>query len=85
MPAILPDKTECVKYGMDCKLETRMDDTDETVLKRFQSYDSQIAPVLQHYGRKGLVSTFEVKRGIADWPNIARLLEETPIVDLIRR
>jgi len=49
-PPPSPDKCSC-----GGKLVQRQDDTEEVVRKRNDEYSSKTAPLLQYYGKKGLV------------------------------
>ena len=49
-PPPSPDRCSC-----GGKLVQRPDDTEEVVRKRYEEYLSKTAPLLDYYGRKGLV------------------------------
>lgn len=44
----------------------RPDDTAETVRKRLQTYHAQTAPIIEYYGRKGLVRSVDGSGAIAE-------------------
>jgi adenylate kinase len=71
MPAILPaDAATCPRGAERCAqlqvLEERSDDTRDTILTRFAVFDTETAPVIQYYGEKSRLKSFDVKRGVDD-------------------
>jgi len=77
MPAILPDKKTC-RLGQDkClpKLVKRFDDTKETIIRRCESYERETRPVVAHYTALGVADTFNVQKGIPDWPVLLEIIQ----------
>lgn len=78
MPAILPNAKICGLNGMNIcnpQLESRSDDTKETILTRFSIYDREIAQILDYYKGKKEIKTFVVRKGEKDVDNVIRLME----------
>ena len=44
----------------------RADDTPDTIRRRLEVYETQTAPLLEFYGRRGIVSTVEGSGGIPE-------------------
>jgi adenylate kinase len=79
MPALLPNSSSCrhtLGYA-ECSpvLVKRSDDTAETIAHRFQSYDRETRPVVEHYRRRGIANRFEVRKGLDDWPELLKLVD----------
>lgn len=60
MPPLNPP-AECIQY-----METRDDDTMETILKRLEVYKSSARPVEDFYSEKGLLLDYEIMGGIPE-------------------
>ncbi len=54
----------CDKCGGD--LFQRDDDKEETIKKRLEVYDAQTAPLIDYYGKKGILKSIEGKGNIDD-------------------
>lgn len=54
----------CDKCGGD--LFQRDDDKEETIKKRLEVYDAQTAPLIDYYGKKGILKSVEGKGNIDD-------------------
>eukprot|EP00386_Alphamonas_edax_P009902 GDKI01032383.1.p1 GENE.GDKI01032383.1~~GDKI01032383.1.p1 ORF type:complete len:233 (-),score=78.51 GDKI01032383.1:225-923(-) len=67
MPPLLPDKTKCPPAGK-CTLEQRADDTEEVVTKRLAVYNVETAPLIGFYKQQGILTEFDIKKGVADLP-----------------
>ena len=76
MPAILPDKDTCILGRDQCRpnLIKRIDDTEETIRHRFESYDKDTKPLISYYVKRGIVDIFEVKKGESDWPALLDMI-----------
>lgn len=66
MPPLLP-KVEgvCDTCGGQ-ELITRADDTEEIVRHRLQLYKDETLPLVEYYQAKGLLLSFEVRKGLGD-------------------
>lgn len=76
MPAVLPNPEKC-KLGKDkCNFveEKRSDDNLETITKRFQEFKVKTAPLLDYYSKQKKLYTFNVKKGVADAPDLVNLM-----------
>lgn len=78
MPALLPNPATCPLGAGKCKpvFERRSDDTQETIVKRFDEFYALTEPVLDVFARRHLLREFVVKKGIADAPELLRTLTE---------
>lgn len=80
MPAILPDPATCPRGPVECEqyreLEKRSDDTRETILKRFEVFETETAPVIRYYGEQNRLKTFDVKRGVDDIDDLVNVMVE---------
>ena len=78
MPAIIPDKKTC-SFGTNCNpiLEKRADDTRETSEIRYNEFLTKTAPLLGWYEERGILKSFEVKRGIADVDKLIALMNKS--------
>lgn len=76
MPALLPNPATC-PLGPDCckpVFERRSDDTKETIEKRFAEFYALTEPVLAVFRRRGLLKEFTVRKGVADAPELLKML-----------
>lgn len=67
MPPLLPEKAKCPPSGK-CTLEQRSDDTEDVVTKRLEVYKQETAPLIGFYRREGILTEFDIKKGVADLP-----------------
>lgn len=77
MPALLPNPQTC-KLGSDkCNpvMEQRVDDTKETIVKRFEEYDAKTKPLIDFYTSRNAMETFAVKKGKRDAPDLMQLIK----------
>lgn len=76
MPPMKPKKEGiCDKDGGE--LIQRSDDTEGVVRDRLKEYDEQTHPLVDYYNKQGLLINWPVKKGVADTPQILKLLEDT--------
>lgn len=79
LPAILPDHSTCPLGSEQCKrdqnLESRSDDTVETIQSRFKVFHSNIAPILNFYRERSCLKEFIVKRGVDDVDDLVELMK----------
>ena len=68
MDPLLPknDQTKCDKCGGN--LMHRSDDQPTAIAERLKLYYEKTAPLEGFYSKKGLVKTFEPKKGVTDYP-----------------
>lgn len=73
MPPLLP--AHGTKDVCDCgeQLSRRKDDTREVVLSRLKVFQRETFPLVEYYKQKGVLSTIEIKKGLADFPKILQL------------
>eukprot|EP01035_Chromulina_nebulosa_P018641 gene18641-24382_t len=78
MPAILPNPETCSLGKDKCNpvMEKRIDDTIETITKRFLEFEAKTAPLIDFYHKKNSLITFNVKKGVKDAPDLMKLLLE---------
>ncbi len=76
MPPLLPkkDPSKCDDCGG--KLIQRNDDKPDVISQRLKVYYSQTAPLEDYYRKKGLLFVYEPNKGVKDYPNIKRKVEE---------
>lgn len=75
MPAILPNPKTC-RFGEKCNpvLEIRFDDNEETIRTRFEVFDQEIHPILEHFEALNILKSFEVRRGISDADSLMKAI-----------
>ena len=67
MPALVPNPATCpLKERCNPIFEKRSDDTRELAEVRYNEYLLKTSPLLEWYGGRNLLKSFEVKKGIAD-------------------
>lgn len=67
MPALVPNPATCpLKERCNPIFERRSDDTRELAEVRYNEYLLKTSPLLEWYGGRNLLKSFEVKKGIAD-------------------
>lgn len=76
MPALLPNPATCPLGADKCKpvFERRSDDTQETIVRRFDEFRALTEPVLDVFAKRHLLREFVVKKGVADAPELLRVL-----------
>mmetsp|Transcript_13020 Transcript_13020/g.21287 ORF Transcript_13020/g.21287 Transcript_13020/m.21287 type:complete len:224 (-) Transcript_13020:137-808(-) len=79
MPAILPGEHKTCPLGEPkCAerrvLEMRSDDTRDTIMKRFEVFDRETAPVLKYYRDSHRLKVFHVKRGVDDIDDLVKVM-----------
>ena len=57
-------------------LRRRSDDNEETIRRRLAVYREEVEPLLAFYEEKGLLSTFEVLKGVKDAPALEKVMRE---------
>ena len=76
MPALLPTDGDCSEVKCGDFWETRSDDNEEIVEKRLKDYHISTSPVLDYYRSKGMLHTFQPKKGIKDFDKLKKLVEK---------
>lgn len=76
MPPLLPkDPSRCDKCACSpLELIQRQDDTEAVVRERLRLYHVETAPLIHFY--REILRSFEVKRGLEDWPALEKMLIE---------
>lgn len=72
---LLP-KREGICDKCDGELIQRADDKEEIVKDRLQVYHEETSPLISFYEEKGILSRFEVIRGMDDLPAVLSLMDE---------
>jgi adenylate kinase len=54
----------------------REDDKEKVIRDRMQEYDNKTRPLLQIFEALGVLINCEAKRGVKDYPEIKRIVEE---------
>ncbi|DAZ99782.1 TPA: hypothetical protein N0F65_001291 [Lagenidium giganteum] len=74
MPPLLPKADGVCDSCGNATLVQRQDDTEDVVRQRLQVYTEETAPLVDYYTKKGVLRTFDVKRGLADLDRLVDLL-----------
>lgn len=75
MPPLLPkDPSKCDKCAQPLELIQRQDDTEQVVRERLKLYHQETSPLIEYY--RAILHTFQVKRGLEDWPALEALLSQ---------
>lgn len=75
MDPLLPEK-DGVCDECQGPLVQRDDDKEDIVRSRLQTYHDETHPLIEHYTNKGILMTFDVKKGMADAPELLKILDE---------
>ncbi len=59
----------------------RSDDTESVIRNRLDIYENETKPILNFYADKKLLCSFDVKKGVADRPDLISLIEK----ELVKR
>jgi adenylate kinase family enzyme len=57
-------------------LVIREDDTEKVIKDRMREYDSKTRPLLEIFEKMGVLINCEAKRGVTDYPEIKKIVEE---------
>eukprot|EP00461_Guttulinopsis_vulgaris_P007702 UN07752 len=76
MPAILPQKSLENCDDCDGKLFQRADDNHATVRNRLNVYNQNAKPVLDFYEEQGVLTTWNVVRGLEDTSKLLAQLDD---------
>jgi len=76
MPPLLPKKDPTKCDNCDLTLVQRDDDKPAVVLDRLKVYKEKTAPLENYYRNKGLLFMYEPKKGVMEYPNIKKQVEE---------
>jgi adenylate kinase len=78
MSAIMPNPATCPLGSDECTskqhLESRSDDTVETIRARFNIFHHNIAPIIDFYRKENSIKDFVVKRGIDDVDDLIKTM-----------
>lgn len=58
------------------QLVIREDDTEKVITDRMREYDNKTKPLLEVFEKMGVLINCEAKRGVKDYPEIKRIVEE---------
>ena len=76
MEPLMPKKDPSTCDACGGKLIQRTDDTENVIRDRLTEYKNKTAPLEGYYKSKNVYVEFEPKRGVNDYPEIKRRLEE---------
>lgn len=79
MEPLLPSNCTQCKEGEF--LKERADDTKEIIERRLQDYEEKTAPLLSLFEKDGVLVNFEPKKGVKDYPEIRRIVQERLKID----
>lgn len=54
----------------------REDDKEAVITERMKEYESKTLPLLKEYGKRGVLRSYEAKHGVADYPQMKKIIEE---------
>jgi adenylate kinase len=75
MDPLLPKREgHCDACGHE--LVIREDDTEKVIRDRMKEYDSKTRPLLEVFEKMGVLINCEAKRGVKDYPEIRKIVEE---------
>lgn len=75
MDPLLPKK-ENVCDSCGDKLVIREDDTERVISQRMKEYDLKTSPLLEEYEKRGVLTSYEAKKGVKDYPDLKKIIEE---------
>jgi adenylate kinase len=82
MPALVPNPATCpLKEHCNPVFEKRSDDTRELAEVRYNEYLLKTSPLLEWYGSRNLLKSFEVKKGIADVDLLLKTMLSDQVID----
>ena len=73
MDPLLP-KTEGTCDACGDKLVIREDDTERVISQRMKEYDLKTAPLLQIYQKRDVLTSYEAKKGVKDYPDLKKII-----------
>ncbi|CAI5730483.1 unnamed protein product [Hyaloperonospora brassicae] len=76
MPPLLPEVDGICDVCGTASLVQRSDDAPETVEHRLEVYKQETLPLVDFYTNEGILKTFEVKKGLADFEKLADLVKK---------
>ena len=82
MPALVPNPATCpLKERCNPVFEKRSDDTRELAEVRYNEYLLKTSPLLEWYGSRSMLKSFEVKKGIADVDLLLNMMLTDQVTD----
>eukprot|EP01055_Gregarina_sp_Pseudo9_P001366 Gregarina_sp_Pseudo_9__1365@NODE_1914_length_1256_cov_68_225144_g1775_i0_p1_GENE_NODE_1914_length_1256_cov_68_225144_g1775_i0NODE_1914_length_1256_cov_68_225144_g1775_i0_p1_ORF_typecomplete_len134_score17_29ADK/PF00406_22/7_8e10ADK_lid/PF05191_14/0_0022Zn_Tnp_IS1595/PF12760_7/0_0036HypA/PF01155_19/0_019A2L_zn_ribbon/PF08792_10/1_6A2L_zn_ribbon/PF08792_10/20_NODE_1914_length_1256_cov_68_225144_g1775_i0112513 len=73
---LLPTPEQLKKCKGCAHLQQRKDDTEEVILKRLEIYEGQTRPLKEYYKNRGMLETFQVKKGTGDFKKFEKFVVE---------
>ena len=73
MDPLLPKKDNICDACGD-KLVVREDDTERVISQRMKEYDQKTSPLLNEYQKRGVLTSYEAKKGVKDYPDLKRII-----------
>ena len=75
MDPLLPKK-EGICDVCGGRLGIREDDTQKVITARMKEYDAKTKPLLNEFEKRGVLINFETKKGVKDYPELKKIVEE---------
>ena len=73
MEPLLPKKAgTCDECGD--KLIVREDDSERVISQRMKEYDTKTSPLLKEYQKRNVLTSYEAKKGVKDYPELKRIV-----------
>ena len=80
MKALRPMNNEGLCDKCDSELTQRNDDNGEVIEKRLNVFYAMNGPLLEFYEKRRILMSYEIKKGIEDFPDILHQIEQRLIV-----
>ena len=75
MDPLLPKKDGvCDNCGHN--LVIREDDTEKVISARMKEYDAKTKPLLNKFEEMGVLTNFECKKGVKDYPELKKIVDK---------
>jgi len=75
MDPLLPKK-EGICDNCGHQLVIREDDTEKVISSRMKEYEAKTKPLLEIFEKMGVLINCEAKKGVKDYPELKRIVEE---------
>lgn len=75
MDPLLPKK-EGVCDNCGHNLVIREDDTEKVISSRMKEYEAKTKPLLVEFEKMGVLINYETKKGVKDYPELKKIIEE---------
>lgn len=54
----------------------REDDTEKVISARMKEYESKTKPLLDEFQKMGVLINYETKKGVKDYPELKKIIED---------